>query len=129
MKFVRVYKNVVKTMKKIIFLLTALSLGVFLSSQELSAQKIFSCNYKSEADIIVFVAKYKSDADLIVYKCKNKSDALGNNGLWHFVNYKSDADVKIFFTEYKSEADLVIFFSDYKSDADWKDKAKKQLMQ
>ena len=115
-------------MKKTTILSLGLLLGLFSISQNSIAQKVFSCNYKSEADIKVFVSKYKSDADLIVYKCKYKSDASGNNGLWYFVNYKSDADKKIFFTDYKSDADLIIYFSDYKSDAEWKNSSKKQLL-
>ena len=76
----------------------------------------------------VYVADYKSDADLVVYKCSYKSDATGNNGLWHFVNYRSDAKKKIFFVDYKSDADLVIYFTNYKSEAGWRNKSKQHLM-
>jgi hypothetical protein len=63
------------------------------------AQTVYSCDYKSDADVKVYVADYKSDADLVVYKCSYKSDATGNNGLWYFVNYRSDAKKKIFFVK------------------------------
>lgn len=63
------------------------------------AQTVYSCQYKSEADVKVHVTKYKSEADLVVYKCK-----------------------------YKSEADIVIYFTDYKSEAGWRNNSKKNLM-
>mgnify|MGYP000324899136 FL=1 len=63
------------------------------------AQTVYSCQYKSEADVKVHVTKYKSEADLVVYKCK-----------------------------YKSEADIVIYFTDYKSEAGWRNNSKKHLM-
>lgn len=59
------------------------------------AQTVYSCQYKSEADVKVHVTKYKSEADLVVYKCK-----------------------------YKSEADIVIYFTDYKSEAGWRNNSK-----
>ena len=40
-----------------------------------------------------------------------------NEGLWYFVDYKSQADKKIYFTDYKSNSDITIFFVDYKSQA------------
>lgn len=99
-----------------------------LLSASLSAQTVFSVDYKSDADVKVYVAKYKSDADLVVYKAKYKSDAGDNDGVWFFCDYKSDAKKKIYFCEYKSDADLVVFFADYKSDAGWKNGSKKHLM-
>ena len=77
---------------------------------------------------VVYSAKYKSDADLVVYKTQYKSDADGNNGVWFFTEYSSDAKKKIYFTEYKSDAGLVIYFTEYKSDAGWVNKSKQQLM-
>ena len=64
----------------------------------------------------------------MVYKCDYKSDARGNEGLWYFCKYKSDAKKIIYFTKYKSDAHLVIYFSKYKSDAGWKNKSKQHLM-
>jgi hypothetical protein len=88
------------------------------------AQKVYSCEYKSDADVKVYVTQYKSDADLVVYKCTYSSDAVENKGLWYFCTYKSDAKKKIFFVDYKSDADIVIYFSEYKSDAGWRNKTK-----
>lgn len=105
----------------ILFLISAISSGAF-------AQKVYSCQYKSDADVKVFVSEYKSDADLVVYETKYRSDANGNTGVWYFCEYKSDADTKIFFCDYKSDADIVIYFSKYKSDAGWKKNEKKHLM-
>lgn len=76
----------------IIVALMALGVGA-------KAQTVYSCQYKSEADVKVHVTKYKSEADLVVYKCK-----------------------------YKSEADIVIYFTDYKSEAGWRNNSKKHLM-
>ena len=76
----------------IIVALMALGIGA-------KAQTVYSCQYKSEADVNVHVTKYKSEADLVVYKCK-----------------------------YKSEADIVIYFTDYKSEAGWRNNSKKHLM-
>jgi hypothetical protein len=98
---------------------------IALSSQ---AQKIYSVDYKSQADVKVFVVKYESECDLKVYKVEYKSEAKENKGLWFFVKYTSEADKKIYFVEYKSEADLKIFFVKYKSQVGWKENSKKYLM-
>lgn len=79
------------------------------------AQKVYSCQYKSDADVKVYVSQYKSDADLVVYETKWKSEATDNSGIWYFCEYKSDADI-------------VIYFSKFKSDAGWKKNEKKHLM-
>ena len=71
---------------------------------------------------------YKSQADLLVYKVNYKSQAKGNEGLWHFVEYKSQADFRVYFVDYKSQADLKIFFVEYKSQAGWQSKEKKHLL-
>ncbi len=92
----------------IIVALMALGVGA-------KAQTVYSCQYKSEADVKVHVTKYKSEADLVVYKCKYKSEAEGNKGLWFFVKYKSEAKKKLFFVNYKSEAG-------------WRNNSKKHLM-
>ena len=76
----------------------------------------------------VFVVDYKSQADLLVYKVDYKSQAKGNEGLWHFVDHKSQADFAIYFIDYKSQADLKVFFVDYKSQAGWQTKEKKHLL-
>ena len=104
----------------IIVALMALGIGA-------KAQTVYSCQYKSEADVKVHVTKYKSEADLVVYKCKYKSEAEDNKGLWFFVKYKSEAKKKLFFVNYKSEADIVIYFTDYKSEAGWRNNSKKHL--
>lgn len=60
------------------------------------AQKIFSVDYASQADVNVFVVDYASQADLKVYKVDYQSQAKGNEGLWYFVDYKSQSDKTIF---------------------------------
>jgi hypothetical protein len=76
----------------------------------------------------VFVVDYESQADLLVYKAKYKSEAIGNEGLWHFVQYQSQAQKKIFFVKYKSQADLLIYFTPYKNKAGWRNKQKMALL-
>lgn len=62
------------------------------------AQTIYSCQYRSDADVKVYVTNYKSEADLVVYRC-----------------------------DYRSEADVVIYFTSYRSEAGWRDKSKQYL--
>lgn len=101
---------------------------LLLFSNTANAQKVFSTDYASQADIKVFVVDYESKADLCVYKVKYDSQATGNQGLWSFVNYASQADKKIFFADYASQADLLIYFVDYQSQGEWRNNSKKQLM-
>jgi len=87
-------------MKRLLTLLFVLSLSVFGAQ----AQKVFSVEYESRADVKVFVVNYESQADLLVYKEKYESGAEGNEGNWFFVEYESRADVKNFFFECESRA-------------------------
>ena len=100
----------------------------FLTTLYTNGQTLYSVEYKSQADVNIFVVDYKSQADLLVYKVDYKSQAKGNEGLWYFVEYKSQADFNIYFVDYKSQADLKIFFVDYKSQAGWQSKEKKHLL-
>lgn len=106
-------------------LIIALSLFYFDDS---SAQKIYSVDYESQADIKVFVVDYESQADLKVFKVEYQSQVGHNNGNWFFTDYASQADSRIYFVDYKSQADLKIYFVDYKSQAGWKNSSKKHLM-
>ena len=88
-------------MKKGIALFVLLLVAAAMSSG-IFAQKVYSCQYKSDADVKVYVSQNKSDADLVVYETKWKSEATDNSGVWYFCEYKSDADRKIYFCDYKS---------------------------
>lgn len=110
---------------KRIFLITAMLIAASFPGR---AQKIYSCQYKNEADVKVYTTKYKNEADLIVWRCKYKNEVEGNKGLWHFVKYRNEADKKICFVDYKNEADLVIWFTEYKNEAGWRNKNKKHLL-
>ncbi|MFN5921358.1 MAG: DUF6150 family protein, partial [Bacteroidota bacterium] len=66
--------------------------------------------------------------DLVVYKAKYKSEAKGNEGLWHFVEYQSQADKKIYFVKYKSQADLLIYLTTSKNEAGWRTRRKQHLL-
>ena len=57
----------------------------------LFSQKIFSTDYKSQADISVFVTDYESQSDLKVFKVDYQSQAKDNKGfLQSSENYFSD---------------------------------------
>lgn len=71
---------------------------------------------------------YESQADLVVYKTQYKSEVRGNDGIWHFVQYQSQAQKKIYFVKYKSQADLLIYITPYKSKAGWRNKQKQHLL-
>ena len=47
-----------------------------------SAQKVFSVDYRSQADVKVFVVKYENQADLNVFKVDYSNQASENNGNW-----------------------------------------------
>ena len=116
--------NHVAMMKKIL-VATILTLALSFCAK---GQLVYSCQYKTEADVKVYVTKYKTEADLIVYKCKYRTEAEGNKGLWYFVKYRTEAKKKIYFVDYKTEANLVIYFSDYRTEAEWRNKSKQHLM-
>lgn len=96
----------------------------------LKAQKIYSTNVESRADIKVFVETVESRADLIVYKTKVASRAKkeDNRGIWFFEDVESRADKTIFFEDVESRADLKIYFTDVESRAGWRNPSKKYLL-
>ena len=64
---------------------TLLLLISFFAMQQVMAQKIFTVDYESQADVKVFVVKYESQADLKVFKVKYESQAgWKNNQKKHF---------------------------------------------
>ncbi len=109
-------------MKKLITLL----LLTFFAFQ-LKAQKVFSVDYVSQADVKVFVVKYESQADLKVFKVDYDSQVGQNDGRWFFVKYNSQADKKIYFVDYESQADVKIFFVQYQSQAGWRNASKRHF--
>lgn len=110
-------------MKNILVLLLLL-----LSYNSLQAQKIFTENVASRADIKVYVETVESRADILVYKESVASRATGNTGVWYFEGVKSRSDKSIYFEDVASRADLKIFFTDVKSRAGWKNMSKKNLL-
>ena len=85
-----------------------------------SAQKIYSCDSKYDADVKIFVVESKYSADLLVYKSDSRYDAKGNEGLWYFVESRYDADKLVYFTDSKYDADLLIYFVESRYDAGWR---------
>ena len=77
-------------MRSLLLLTIALLAGI-----SMKAQKVYSTQYASDAQVKVFVCDYASDADLVVYKAQYSSDAGDNNGVWFFTDYASDAKKKI----------------------------------
>ena len=55
-------------------------LVLFLASNGVNAQQVYSVDYESQADVKVFVVDYESQADLLVYKVKYSSQAGDNDG-------------------------------------------------
>lgn len=100
---------------------------ILLCAHSSFAQKVFSVDYASQADVKVFVVDYESQADLLVFKVDYESRVGKNNGTWFFTRYASQADKKIFFTEYASQADVLIHFVKYESQAGWRKKEKVAL--
>ena len=112
-------------MKKVLLFVV---LGFVGAAMSVHAQKVFSVNYSSQADVKVFVVDYESQADLCVHRVDYASQATGNSGAWFWVDYESQADKKIFFVDYESQADLKIYFVDYPSQSKWKNRGKMHLM-
>lgn len=121
--FVDISNYKIQIMKTVLLTLAFIILGFFAN-----AQKIYSVQYESQADIKVFVVKYESQADLKVYKVDYESRAQGNEGLWFFVEYESRADKKVYFVDYESQADLKIYFVEYESRAGWINKSLMHLL-
>ncbi len=107
-------------MKKVLLLI----LLTFCAFQ-LKAQKVFSVDYVSQADVKVFVVKYESQADLKVFKVDYESQVGQNDGRWFFVKYASQANKKVYFVDYESQADVKIFFVQYQSQAGWRNASKR----
>ena len=59
---------------------------IFFVATTINAQKVFSVDYESQADLKVFVVDYESQADLKVFKVKYQSLATGNEGKWFSQN-------------------------------------------
>jgi len=85
---------------KNLFLSIAVGIMVSFTATSVSAQKVYSCNSKYDADIKVYVCESKYDADLWVYKVDSQYD-VNDNGLWYFCESKYDAKKKIFFADSK----------------------------
>ena len=92
-----------------------------------SAQKIFSCQSRYDADFKVFVVSNRYDADLLVYKVDSQYDT-DTDGRWFFVDNKYNADKKIWFSESRYDADLLIFFVENRYDIGWKNRSKMHLI-
>lgn len=83
-------------MKKLFFILLFAGTGIIISGTS-QAQVIYSTQWKSDADVKVYVSQWKSEADLVVYKTNWKSEATGNNSIWFFTEWKSDAPTGLFY--------------------------------
>ena len=94
------------------------------------AQKVYSTDYKYQADVNVFVTDREYKADLVVFKTKHSYNAKANEnkGIWYFIKHQYDADKKIYFVDHEYQADLIIYFTDKEYKAGWKKNDKKHLM-
>lgn len=116
------------TLKKQIMRKLFLTAALVIATSFAMAQKVYTVDYASQADVKVYVVDYESQCDLKVYKVDYSSQAGDNDGKWFFVDYSSQADKKVYFVDYESQADLKIYFVDYASQAGWKNSSKKHLM-
>lgn len=117
----------IKTMKKLLSILTVTAIAFLFSTTNVNAQKVYKVKYESQADIKVYVVKYESQCDLKVYHVKYESQA-NKDGLWYSVDYESQADKKVYYVDYESQADLKIYYVDYESQAGWKNSSKAHLL-
>jgi hypothetical protein len=120
--FARKFIRSPRLMKQVFILL----LSTFCVFQ-LKAQKVFSVDYASQADVKVYVVKYESQADLKVFKVNYESQVGQNDGKWFFVKYVNQADKKIYFVDYESQADVKLFFVQYQSQAGWRNASKRHF--
>lgn len=112
----------IRMTRKLFLLFSLVTLSGFVS-----AQKIFSCTNRYDADFKVFVVKNRYDADLLVFKIDNRYDT-DTDGRWFFVENRYDADKKIWFSESRYDADLLIFFVENRYDIGWKNRSKMHLI-
>ncbi len=117
-----------QTMKFPFFRLIFILIPFLFLSLVSDAQKIYSCDSKYDADLKIFVVESKYSADLLVYKAYSRYDAKGNEGLWHFVESRYDADKLVYFTESKYDADLLIYFVESRYDAGWRNRERIYLL-
>ena len=101
-------------MKKLLSILTLISIAFVCSISTVTAQKVYTVKYESQADVKVYVVKYESQCDLKVYHVKYESQAK-KEGLWYSVDYESQSDYKVYFVDYESQAG-------------WKNSSKSHLM-
>lgn len=108
----------------------AVSAAFVGASLSASAQKVYSTDYKYQADVNVFVTDREYKADLVVYKTKHSYNAKANEnkGIWYFTKHQYDADKKIYFVDHEYQADIIIYFTDKEYKAGWKKNDKKYLM-
>ena len=106
---------------KQVFILLLSTFCVF----HLKAQKVFSVDYATQADVKVFVVKYETQADLKVFNVDYDTQAGQNDGKWFFTKYATQASKKIFFVDYETQADVKVFFVKYSTQAGWRNAAKR----
>ena len=111
-------------MKNVFFLIF---MSLFLSPY-CQAQKVYSVEYESQADVKVFVVDYENQSDLKVFRVKYSNQAGKNTGKWFFTKYSNQADKNIFFVNYQNQADLKVYFVKYENQAGWRNKSKQHLM-
>ena len=61
-----------------------LTIAIIFVTNHVLAQKVYSVEYASQADIKVFVVEYESQTDLSVFKVDYSSQAGKNDGKWFF---------------------------------------------
>lgn len=120
MNIINLIISIMKTFISILFILA------FAVSA--NAQNVYPSNNESQADVKLYIVNYESQADLCVYDVNNEMLADKDNGIWHFVNYENQAQMKVYFVDNVNKADLKVYFVDKESHAGWKNKSKDFLV-
>ncbi len=80
-------------------------------------QRVFTVEYASQADAVLFETKIKYEADILIYKVDYASQVNPEKGLWLDVKYKSQADWIVHWVKYRNQSSCVIYFVPYRSQA------------
>ena len=85
--------------------------GCYLKGKKLWGN-VYAVNYSYQADVKIYQTNTKYQSDLIVWPTKYSYQAT-KCGMWNFVNYSYQANLKVFFVKYSYQADFQVFFTNY----------------
>jgi Family of unknown function (DUF6150) len=74
--------------------------------------KVYATAYPYQADVSVYQAQYSYQSDLKVFATKYDYQST-SCGLWNFVKYPYQANLKVYFTKYSYQANFSVYFTNY----------------